>query len=267
MKISEAISTVGRCVSYYPKLAGIFGVNESIFICQFIYWIGKESAGDGWVYKERTQIEDETGLSYKQQRRVRAVLKKRGVLEERYERTTHQMYYRIDAGKVDAEFLKYLTNGQLPFCQEAVDQRASGSCPKGKSSYTEITTENTQRSNPTLEERKKVFVEELRSYLKSVPGSMPIDEARKFLDYWVESSGKKMRWEMQKTWELPRRIKRWMLNQKDWNRKSVESFNFVEKKFYGPSQIAKDSDIGKIPDRIRNSAQEESSEWEREKAR
>lgn len=40
-----------------------------------------------------------------------------------------------------------------------------------------------------------------------------------FYLYWSEknTSGKKMRFEMEKTWDLSRRLQRWFNNQKQWN--------------------------------------------------
>jgi hypothetical protein len=40
-----------------------------------------------------------------------------------------------------------------------------------------------------------------------------------FFDYWSETnkSGKKMRWEMEKTWDLKKRLNRWYTNDKNWN--------------------------------------------------
>lgn len=39
-----------------------------------------------------------------------------------------------------------------------------------------------------------------------------------FFDYWSEPNKKgKMRWELEKTWDVSRRLKRWFDNQKKWN--------------------------------------------------
>ena len=40
-----------------------------------------------------------------------------------------------------------------------------------------------------------------------------------FCDYWTESnmSGSKMKFEMQKTFDVRRRLKKWIQNAKDWN--------------------------------------------------
>jgi DNA-binding transcriptional regulator GbsR (MarR family) len=97
MKLSDFLQGTGRPVAYYPGLRKITGsTNATIFLCQFIYWTGKESAGDGWIYKEATEIETETGLSYNEQKTARRNLKEAGILKEQYKRLDHRMYFKVD---------------------------------------------------------------------------------------------------------------------------------------------------------------------------
>lgn len=58
-----------------------------------------------------------------------------------------------------------------------------------------------------LEERKARFYDEIASYVDRYPREM----LRSFFDYWSESnkSRTKMRYEMQPTWELSRRLSTW----------------------------------------------------------
>lgn len=43
-----------------------------------------------------------------------------------------------------------------------------------------------------------------------------------FFDYWSEPNKKgKMKWELEKTWELKRRLKRWFDNQCKWSGSSL----------------------------------------------
>ena len=141
MKATEAIEELGRPVSYYPKFAKIFGMPESVFIFQMIYWKGKEKSKDGWIYKTREEIEEETGLTYKQQIRVRKTLLKSSILEERYSRSEHRMYFKINNIMVNKIYSEKIHNGslfagQLTKGKVPVDQRSSRS-------HTESTTEIT----------------------------------------------------------------------------------------------------------------------------
>jgi hypothetical protein len=120
MKLSDYLLGVGRPVAYYPKLRRITGsTNATIFLCQFIYWTGKEEKGDGWIYKTSAEIEEETGLSYKEQANAREKLRSAGLLLEKNARLEHQMYFKIDLDALngrwgtDQEGVPELTDGKL----------------------------------------------------------------------------------------------------------------------------------------------------------
>lgn len=138
MKLSTFLSDIGRPVAFYPGLVKALGDrNESIFICQMAYWREKGENQDGWIYKDREEIESETSLTYKEQMNVRAGLKKKKLMVEKYVRSEHKMYYKIDWQGVNSIWEQF-TNGQVP-----VDQRESGSLPTviSLNSNTENTTE------------------------------------------------------------------------------------------------------------------------------
>ena len=67
--------------------------------------------------------------------------------------------------------------------------------------------------------RKMKFATEVSD--RSAEMQMPVEEANKFLDYWTETnkSGKKMLFEMQRTFDINLRLKRWAANNKKWNNK------------------------------------------------
>jgi len=61
-----------------------------------------------------------------------------------------------------------------------------------------------------LEKRRADFIESLRPYVETVGR----EEINKFFKYWSEVSarGRKMRFEKEKTFEIPRRLETWMRN-------------------------------------------------------
>lgn len=60
-----------------------FGPSAGPFIRQIIFWDGNRSAaGEGWMWKSRREMCEETGLNQKPQEKARKVLKAAGVLEE-----------------------------------------------------------------------------------------------------------------------------------------------------------------------------------------
>lgn len=62
----------------------------------------------------------------------------------------------------------------------------------------------------TIEDRQKDFMERLTPHLSTYPKEM----LREFFDYWVEKNegGRKMRFEMQKVFDINRRLKTWSKN-------------------------------------------------------
>ena len=64
-----------------------------------------------------------------------------------------------------------------------------------------------------------------------------------FFEYWSEpnKSGTKMKWELEKTWDLKRRLKRWFDNQNKWNNGSSK----ISKQQGQANAIAKLIETGK----------------------
>lgn len=102
MKLTDFLENVGRPVAYYPDLRLITGsTTATILLCQFIYWRGKESDPDGWLYKSIEDIEEETGLSKNEQKTARNKLKTAKLLEEYYARLDHQLWFRVDLDRIN----------------------------------------------------------------------------------------------------------------------------------------------------------------------
>lgn len=59
----------------------------------------------------------------------------------------------------------------------------------------------------TTEQREKLFYDSLTPYV----GVYPREMIRSFYNYWSEwnKSGKKMRWELEKTWQIEKRLEYW----------------------------------------------------------
>ena len=55
-------------------------------------------------------------------------------------------------------------------------------------------------------------------------GILNKEESENFIDYWCEKNKKgKMRWQLQKTWDLNLRMKRWKRTTKTSNRSKIEN--------------------------------------------
>jgi hypothetical protein len=68
----------------------------------------------------------------------------------------------------------------------------------------------------TLKERQIDFGKELKTYVDKYGNTM----CKEFFDYWTESNanGKKMRFEMEKVFDLKRRLATWKSRQKNFNK-------------------------------------------------
>jgi len=57
VRLSDFLVDVGRPVAYYPKLSHITGgVKETLFLCQLLYWDGKQNDSGGWIYKTQQEM-------------------------------------------------------------------------------------------------------------------------------------------------------------------------------------------------------------------
>lgn len=172
MKLSDYLLDVGRPVAYYPKLRRITGsTNATIFICQFIYWTGKESAGDGWIYKTSDEIEDETGLSYKEQTNAREKLLAAGLLSERYARLEHQMYF-----KVNLEALNERWGTPQSVFPEPPDGKMAKTPPVSSLIESESTTENTSYIAEEKKSKKAPTLKGGLSIENRIAAGLPVEE-------------------------------------------------------------------------------------------
>ena len=95
MKVARALRTLGQPISLHPSLGRAFGTVAGAFLGQLIFWSGKGADPD-WLYKSCDEIWEETGIGYYEQRAARKRLVGAGVIAERYDRTTHRLYFRVN---------------------------------------------------------------------------------------------------------------------------------------------------------------------------
>lgn len=168
MKLSDALTNVGRPVAYYPNLAKALGsVKAGILCCQLFYWTDKTK--NGWLYKTASELEDETGLSYKEQRAARRRLVELGILKERNARLQHRQYFRLDLDAMNRVFTEWLEAdaqrvipelpkghfGECPKGSSGTDQTAARQLPEGQFvNRTENTTETNSQENMAIKNKE-----------------------------------------------------------------------------------------------------------------
>lgn len=147
MKLTDFLYGIGRPVAYYPNLKKITGsTTATILLCQFVYWRGKESDPDGWLYKTSIEIEEETGLTYDEQRTARKKLVENGLIEEHYARLDHQLRFRINLDVMNEKWGSI----EVPDGEMGISQMGNKALPNSLNE-SENTTENKPKAK-TIEE-------------------------------------------------------------------------------------------------------------------
>ena len=159
MKLSNFISDVGRIVAYYPKLKLITGsTTATILLSQFIYW--QDKTNDGWIWKDGSEIEEETGLTMNEQRTAKRLLSMLGLLEIEIKKLDHTSRYKVNLEKLNQMWED--KNGKKPVKKEV---------PAVPEIVPELTPEI------ILEGAKKIVPEVVEE--SPLPASVPMREGRK----------------------------------------------------------------------------------------
>lgn len=147
--LTATLKDIGRPIAYLPNLARVFGVTETILLCQLLYWLdaadreGEED--DEWtgeVWKSPAEFTRELGFSYKAQLTARRNLKALGILSERVEPLEHTTYFRLNKKRLN------------DLWESRNAQKVIPECPKGNPGtpirafhiYTENTSESTSET-------------------------------------------------------------------------------------------------------------------------
>ena len=158
---------------------------------------------DDWFFNTEKNIENDTTLSAYQQRKALKVLKDKGFIDVKRKGIPAKLYFKINEEQV----VKFLNNKEFSNCS---------SINKNK---------NNNTSPNTIDLRRMKFGVECSEASADV--GMSIDEVNEFLSYWSEPnrSKTKMRFELEKTWDVKRRMQKWMRNTKrfDVKRSSPKS--------------------------------------------
>ena len=140
MRASDFLRYTGRPIAYHPRLAKPLGsVNAAILFGQLVYWHDKTNNPLG-VYKTALEIEEETGLSTKEQETARKKLKERGILIETLKRLEHRLFFKIDFDAYDAYMDEYISENP---CYITVSPHSQ----KGDSGIANYTLDETQKGD------------------------------------------------------------------------------------------------------------------------
>ena len=176
------------------ELARQVGLKEAVLLADLIskeeYFISKGMT-DGWFFNTEANIEADTTLNPYHQRKCLKSLKKYEIIQTKRMGIPAKQYFKINEEQV----LQILNNLLVK-------------------DYTTINKNKEIIINNNISQRQACFDKEV---FNLEPDN---NTSRKFILYWSElnRSKTKMKWELEKTWDLKNRISRWKDNQKKWDK-------------------------------------------------
>jgi hypothetical protein len=102
--ISNYIIDLGRVVAFHPGLKKVTGsISATLLLSQLLYWTPR-SNNDGWVYKNSFEWEEETGLTYNEQKTARDKLLALNLIEEENKRLDHTIGFRLVESELNRQW-------------------------------------------------------------------------------------------------------------------------------------------------------------------
>ena len=140
---SVPLSALDRPVAYHRVFRRVSGSTvAAVFLSQLWYWTRTlPPERDGWLYKTQSEMEEETGLSRREQETARKHLKEQGLVEEQRKGNPAKLWYRIDQDTLALAIQRAIKNGGTE--QSSMAEPANQECPNPPISHTESTSETT----------------------------------------------------------------------------------------------------------------------------
>lgn len=115
LPVVSVMRATGKPIEYYPNFGKFLNsATAALFLSHFMYWEGKQKDEERWIYKKRTEIEKETGLTRWEIESARKILKGLEILEEKKEGAPALLHYRFDWVKFEELFSEYASKLDLP---------------------------------------------------------------------------------------------------------------------------------------------------------
>lgn len=207
-----------RVVAVPPILIKVFGSAKlAIMWSQIAYWRDKTNDPDGWVYKTQSEMYEETGLTRKEQDKAREIGRKLEVLDDKVMGTPPKIHYKVNLEKTIELIEKYLSESKTKSLFP-VEPKEKIQTP-GQIATTFFDTGVVTGSMTCSDLRNKIVDEfvEMGANREAL-----INELKKFVTYWTEpnKSGTKVRWQLERTFDVKRRIVTWLSRSKIINEKT-----------------------------------------------
>jgi len=195
------------------RLATRVGLKEAILLADLIskeqYFIDNGTMNNGWFFNTAKNIEKDTTLSRHKQSLAIKTLVKKGFIKTKLMGVPATLHFKIIENKI------------LNFLNTSIkDIEIQGIKKLKTNNNKEIIINNKKNMNTRAQEfTEEVFMSNLSSEL-----------CQEFIDYWTEpnTSKTKMKFELERTFDIKRRLTRWAKNDKKWNQKESKLDNQVQ---------------------------------------
>ena len=184
------------------ELARKIGLHETVLLADLIskeqYFTENQLLIDGWFFNTAKNIQADTSLTPHQQRKAIKKLKSLGIVETKLVGIPAKLHFKI----IENKLLSYFTTSYSKTAQQEV--KKTQTINKNKV----ITINN----NISIKEK---FISEVDSFKAYYTKEIKED----FKEYWLEQSKSgKYRFQLQKTFDISLRLKRWEKNSKKFNK-------------------------------------------------
>ena len=186
------------------KLAKKVGLKASVLLADMIgkkiYFENNKMLNNGYFFNTSENIKKDTGLSNYQQKKAIQKLIDIDFLECKLQGVPATLHFRLNEIKIAKMF------------ESSFQETSKQDFKKVKSNNTKQLTIN------NIKQRERKFIEEINQ-LNTTATS---EQKESFASYWTEPnrSKTKMRFEIQKTFDVNRRLLTWIRNDKKFNNKT-----------------------------------------------
>tara|TARA_R110002020_G_scaffold209230_1_gene415177 strand:+ start:932 stop:1600 length:669 start_codon:yes stop_codon:yes gene_type:complete len=180
------------------------GLKASVLLADLIskemYFENRGEIKDGFFFNTSKNIERDTTLSNYKQKRAIQILEDEGFIETKLMGMPATLHFKILQNKIDS------------FLKTSIKETSKLDLKKLKTNKNKL-IRITNKKDITI--RKQEFLDVV--YLSNLSTEL----CSEFVDYWTETnkSGNTMKFEMEKTFDIKRRLARWIKNDKKWNKK------------------------------------------------
>ena len=186
------------------RLSKLVGLNAAVLLSDLIskemYFENRGEIRDGFFFNTSDNIKRDTTLSLYKQKKAREVLENKGFIKTKLIGVPATLHFKIIESKIDS----FLTSSYKETSELDIKKLDTN-----KNKLIRIT------NNKSLSIRAQEFQEEV------FMSNLSTDICQEFIDYWTETnkSNSKMKFELEKTFDIKRRLARWIKNDKKWNKK------------------------------------------------